>query len=202
MRQSLIVFVCIVTAALGRSAAAFSEAKGINRMDEQQFWATIERTTEHQTDPDRQVAALEAELNRLSAEQIVAFEEQFQDKMARAYRWDLWGAAYVANGGASDDGFDNFRRWLISRGQETYETVLANPDDLADMLADPADGTLEFEKFGNVATWVWGDKTGKDPYDIPVNPGTGEEPAGEEFDEDPEWLKAHYPRLWQHSPMR
>lgn len=30
-----------------------------------------------------------------------------------AYRRDLWAAAYHANGGCSDDGFIDFRIWLI-----------------------------------------------------------------------------------------
>ncbi|MFL6076856.1 MAG: DUF4240 domain-containing protein [Mycobacteriales bacterium] len=35
--------------------------------------------------------------------------------MAESYQGDLWGAAYLINGGASDDGFDYFRGWLIAR---------------------------------------------------------------------------------------
>lgn len=53
--------------------------------------------------------------------------------MIRSYRWDLWGAAYVAKGGASDDGFEYFQRWLISRGRTDFERVLADPDALADL---------------------------------------------------------------------
>jgi hypothetical protein len=44
---------------------------------------------------------------------------------------DQWGAAYLANGGCSDDGFDYFRGWLIGQGRKVYETVLADPDSLA-----------------------------------------------------------------------
>ena len=38
--------------------------------------------------------------------------------MDDSYRWDLWGAAYLANGGCSDDGFDYFRGWLIGQGRK------------------------------------------------------------------------------------
>jgi hypothetical protein len=31
---------------------------------------------------------------------------------------DQWGAAYLANGGCSDDGFDYFRGWLIGQGRK------------------------------------------------------------------------------------
>lgn len=34
------------------------------------------------------------------------------------------------NGGCSDDGFKYFRDWLISEGQEVYESAVAEPDSL------------------------------------------------------------------------
>ncbi|OSP39974.1 hypothetical protein B7767_28795 [Streptomyces sp. 13-12-16] len=45
----------------------------------------------------------------------------------------LWAAAYVINGGCSDDGFDYFRGWLIAQGRETFERVVADPDALAEL---------------------------------------------------------------------
>lgn len=42
------------------------------------------------------------------------------------------GSADVVHGGASDDGFEYFRCWLISRGRVVYERVLNIPDDLAE----------------------------------------------------------------------
>jgi hypothetical protein len=52
--------------------------------------------------------------------------------MAESYRWDLWGAAYLINGGCSDDGFDYFRGWLLSQGRAIWQATLADPDSLAD----------------------------------------------------------------------
>ena len=37
----------------------------------------------------------------------------------------LWDAAYLINGGCSDDGFDYFRGWLVDQGRETFERCLA-----------------------------------------------------------------------------
>jgi Protein of unknown function (DUF4240) len=65
---------------------------------------------------------------------VQGFEGAFRRKMNRACSWDLWGAAYVVHGGVSDDGFDYFRRWLISQGAAVYAHVLVRPDDLADVL--------------------------------------------------------------------
>ncbi|WP_217498085.1 MULTISPECIES: DUF4240 domain-containing protein [Sphingomonas] len=44
--------------------------------------------------------------------------------MIRSYRWDLWRAAKVAKGGVSDDGFEYFRTWLISRGRANSKRFL------------------------------------------------------------------------------
>jgi hypothetical protein len=41
----------------------------------------------------------------------------------------------VINGGASDDGFDYFRGWLIAQGRAVYEQALADPDSLAGLPA-------------------------------------------------------------------
>jgi len=47
--------------------------------------------------------------------------------MADSYRVDLWGAAYLINGGCSDDAFEYFRGWLIVQGRGTYERIVADP---------------------------------------------------------------------------
>ncbi|WP_342210876.1 LysR family transcriptional regulator [Streptomyces sp. DH-12] len=55
----------------------------------------------------------------------------------------LWAAAYVINGGCSDDGFDYFRGWLIAQGREVFERAVARPGALADLpvlRASAADG--------------------------------------------------------------
>ncbi len=46
------------------------------------------------------------------------------EKLALAYHWDLWALAYMAQGGCSDDGFRDFRAWLILQGKELFEAAL------------------------------------------------------------------------------
>jgi Protein of unknown function (DUF4240) len=60
------------------------------------------------------------------------FEVQHRQAFADSYDWGLWGAAYVIDGGCSDDGFDYFRAYLISRGRAVFEAAMADPDSLAD----------------------------------------------------------------------
>lgn len=96
------------------------------RMDERRFWVLIGQARKAApgdgTDAaDRQAAALEAALAKLLPKEILAFQELLDRKMADTYRWDLWGAANLLNGGCSDDCFDYFRGWLIGRGQKVFD---------------------------------------------------------------------------------
>jgi hypothetical protein len=45
----------------------------------------------------------------------------------------LWAAAYLINGGCSDDGFEYFRCWLIAQGRQVFEQSRAAPDSLAEL---------------------------------------------------------------------
>lgn len=169
-------------------------------MSDDRFWAVIGTTTAFERDPERQSAALHDTLGKLSVDEIVAYEAAFDRQMTRSYSWDLWGAAYVVHGGASDDGFEYFRCWLISKGQEVFEKVMADPDSLADMLAPKVEGVLEFEEFAYVAREVWGEKTGRPSDEMPnaasmIYPGR--EPSGTKFDEDAADLAKRYPKLWR-----
>lgn len=169
-------------------------------MSDEAFWAIIERTTALEADTDAQTRALTQALSDLSADDIIAFEIAFQRQLNSAYTWELWGAGYVAHGGMSDDGFEYFRRWLISKGRAVYQHVLGAPDDLADLLASDSEGPLEYEEFAYVAGDVWTSRTGQSLDTFHERVGstfTSGEPAGEPFEEDAAHLAARYPKLWR-----
>lgn len=148
------------------------------------------------SDPDTHIRLLREELMSLPPAEIVEFDRIFREHMARAYDWNLWGAAYVIGGGCSDDGFTDFRAWLVSKGQEVYELALNNPDSLADVL-DDKDGDAQFEEFTYVASQAWEQKLDKPAQDFPGDtPTTGSELTGEPWDEDDHELATRYPRLW------
>jgi hypothetical protein len=62
-----------------------------------------------------------------SREEIIAAEQTI--------RLPLWAAAYVINGGCSDDGSDYFHGWLILQGKDVFERVVADPDSRAELPA-------------------------------------------------------------------
>ncbi|MFC9293106.1 DUF4240 domain-containing protein [Streptomyces sp. NPDC057011] len=103
-------------------------------MDKQTFWKLIE--TARAAVADDRVAERAAQLlaDRPEAE-IAEAQQVVWDLLAESYRSPLWAAAYVINGGCSDDGFDYFRGWLLTQGRAAFETALADPDSLADLPA-------------------------------------------------------------------
>jgi hypothetical protein len=168
--------------------------------DDVLFWKVVDSTTSLESEPDKQLAALHTALSKLSLEQIGRYESSFDSEMKRSFSWDLWGAAYVIHGGASDDSFEYFRCWLISKGKRVFEKVLADPDSLADILTPDVRGVLEFEDFAYVARKTWGEKSGKPGNEMPnaaLMLYLDRQPTGIPFDENPASLAKRYPKLWK-----
>ena len=110
-------------------------------MIEAKFWDHI-RESRH-ADPASHAERLTARLAKLPPEEILDFVYLWSTVNCRAYRRDLWGAAYLINGGCSDDGFRDFRTWLILQGRIVYEAALADPDSLADVLDGEGDAAIQ-----------------------------------------------------------
>jgi hypothetical protein len=166
-------------------------------MTQDQFWSLMASSKAASRGSfERQAKVLEQELSRLSPEEIVAFQRIFDEHFDRAYTWDLWGAAYILGGGCSDDGFMDFRSWLISMGRETYERALKDPESLADIPLGPAvEEDVFFEGLAYVASQVYEKKTGEE--EMPdYERHSAEDPAGEEWDQDGDDLERRFPRLW------
>jgi hypothetical protein len=159
-------------------------------MTEAEFWklfATAQRQAgDAQTYENDGPGILQNLLEQLPPEEIVSFDEIFNRKYFAAYRWGLWGAAYVIGGGCSDDGFMDFRSELISRGQAIYEAALRDPESLADV-----DPVLGLEGWQYAASRAYRAKTRRD---LPDNgERQAEEPTGRHWEEDE--LRTLFPRL-------
>ena len=164
-------------------------------MDWKPFWKTVEES--YRPDPIDHFEAIKAHLGGLQWFDVVAFQARFDEAIASANLIDLWGAAYLINGGCSDDGFRDFRVWLVGRGRHAYEHALRAPDSLADVLdGDPVDG------FGldAAAVRVYEEKTGMSDFfdrldraekDAPPPPPEG---ADWDFDDEAE-LRKRFPKL-------
>jgi hypothetical protein len=104
-------------------------------MDTPTFWKLIETAkSRSKGDPFKQTELVRVALQKLPPEEIVAFDKIFGQLKAESYRKELWAAAYIIQGGCSDDGFEYFRCWLIAQGQKVYEEALRDPETLADVF--------------------------------------------------------------------
>ncbi len=166
-------------------------------MDWKRFWKLTESA--YRDDGAEHFEALKAVLAGLSEDELVAYQARFDELMDAANLIDLWGAAYLVNGGCSDDGFHDFRAWLVGRGRHVYESALKNPDTLVDVLdGEPVSG------FGLdvAAARVYEEKTGRDDFydrldraeaDLPPPP-----PEGVDWDfEDEAEMRKRFPRLFR-----
>ncbi|MGM0881353.1 MAG: DUF4240 domain-containing protein [Bacillota bacterium] len=172
------------------------------------FWELITNSKKHD---EEQVQWLTKELLKNKTEEIIEFEIEFRNKLEQSYTSSLWGAAFVIMGGCSDDGFDYFRGWLISRGEEVFNKVLKNPEVLAEYLSEDYLQEDEFapqlEEILSVASDAYTyQKTGKfeyndDTYTEFLNElearGYKFEPMDIEFDWEEEDLEDRYPLLWE-----
>ena len=162
-------------------------------MNEETFWKIIlETNKESGGEPSIQQQLIEKKLNELSPDEIIEFDNIYRELTNKAYDWKLWAAAYIVNGGCSDDCFMDFRGWLIGQGKEVYTKALSDPDSLAEL--DNLEEDMEWEGYGYLAFTVYERKTGKE---MPINQGImhPSEPKGEEWDEDE--LEKLLPKLSQ-----
>ena len=170
-------------------------------MSDQAFWGLIEGVPNDVTNPTRRLELLRSSLEKLPENELISFEITFRQKLNHAYSWDLWGAAYLIHGGCSDDGFQYFRSWLISRGQEVYQNALDNPDSLAELDVRPAGpgGNWEFEDLLYLTMDIFDKNGGEGDFFVIVESITGygpSTPTGEGFLEKDDHLRQRYPKLW------
>src|SRR5215216_7795317 len=144
-----------------------------------EFWQLIERSRIHASDCETQAEALTALLRALRPEEIAAFERELTACLTEAYRWDLWGVAYLVNGGCSDDLFVYFRLWLVGQGREYFEHALREPERAADR-AVPYESDCEDLLYAGRTAHL--EATGED---LPrADEGDPREPAGDPWTED------------------
>ena len=135
-------------------------------------------------------------LSRLDAAAVLAFNRHQTQCFMEAYSWDLWGAAYLIDGGCSDDGFMDFRFGLMARGRQVFEAAVRQPDTLAQVMADESDEAyIPNEDMGHVADRAYRALTGQDLP--PLGLFWPEQPHGTEWDFDDEAMcRAKLPALW------
>lgn len=110
----------------------------MGRVNPSELWDLVETARDAVHDPadaDVVAEALAATLEERGPDDVLAFDAALSHLLADSYTTPLWAAAYLVNGGASDDGFDYFRAWLVAQGRDVFEAAVGDPDSLADLPA-------------------------------------------------------------------
>lgn len=149
-------------------------------MTTSEFWKVIEKSKRGVESADEQAEKLEGLLVKLPAEEILSFERIFTELRIAAYRWDLWGVAYLLCGGCGDDSFDYFRAWLIGRGQKYYEQAMKDPESVADKVTEDDYPEAEFLLYG--ASKAYEKQTGRSMPPAPVH--FPSDPVGSKWTEE------------------
>lgn len=119
-------------------------------MDKNTFWKVIDEVNSKvaSTDQDQLLEETQKVLLALPSQEIAQWGSIQRHYCAIADTSGIYAAACLTNDFMSDDGFYDFRMWLISRGREVYMAALKAPDTLA-ALNIPED--TRFESYGYVA---------------------------------------------------
>lgn len=169
-------------------------------LDESIFWDIVDKSLKNSNDEYHQISFLVKEIEKLSLKEIVGFRLRTDKLLYDTYNAKMWCAGYLMNGGCSDDVFDYFRNWVISRGKEVFYNAKQNPDSL---ISEYIEGKeyYDFEDFWYVALTAFNNKTGEDLYDYISEDFKTNERNYPQFeftwsDEKPETIKAICPKLF------
>ncbi|WP_433828861.1 DUF4240 domain-containing protein [Actinoplanes sp. CA-015351] len=130
------------------------------------FWAVVDRATaERPASPADVAERAVADLATHDPEEIVAWGRHLDKVLVASGKEDLWAAAYLINGGCTEEGFDNFRGWLVAHGRKAVAASVQSPDVLAGMpavrAAAESGAVFEAEEVLTIAARAYEQATGK-----------------------------------------
>jgi Protein of unknown function (DUF4240) len=134
-------------------------------LDENLYWQIVQESLNNSETQDEQQEYLVTRLQKLNPKDIVGFRLRTDKFLYDTYNSEMWCAGYIMNGGCSDDSFEYFRNWVVSRGKDVYYKAKQNPDTLIEQVEEDAE-FYDFEDFWYVALNAFKNKTGKDLYDF------------------------------------
>lgn len=170
-------------------------------LDETIYWNIIDLSLKKTKSQEEQEQFLIKEIEKLKINQIIGFRLRTDKLLYDTYNSEMWCAGYIMNGGCSDDGFEYFRNWIISRGKDVYYEAKKNPDSLISQFNEN-DEFYDFESFWYVALTAFENKTGKDLYDFISDDFQYSESKYPNFEfnweeDKPESMKVICPRLFE-----
>ena len=162
------------------------------------FWQVIDDARGRVGTDDREFLRIVADhLRKKAPEEIIEFDKLLGVSRRTAYRSDLWAAAYIINGGCSDDGFEYFRMWLISCGRKAFEQAIDDPATLVDHLRMDRAWDAELEELLYLPRQIYAEMTGAE---MPIRPYTPATLVGDDWSEED--VDSMFPELSEKAEAR
>lgn len=132
-------------------------------MPESTFWQIIDNVNKKVNANNFKDELLETELADYSLKNTAAFHLQVQRLANRATSVELWCAADLLTYGVDEDGFLDFRYWLIGSGRLVYDAAIANPDSLVSMFNE--EELYDFNELGYVPNELFKKRSNQNMFD-------------------------------------
>jgi len=161
-------------------------------MTRNEFWILIDRLiSETSGDLGRFEEALDAHLRSLESTEIQKFSDHFAELQNAANTPAVLEAAFIIGCGASNDGFMDFRRWIVFQGKAAYERIVANPDFLGHYSPDSDPMENWYSEYD--PSLAYEEVTGEDPpyFEVDVYPDERSDCEKNDI------LADRYPELWR-----
>lgn len=130
-------------------------------MNENQFWTLIEHSRQvSQGDIDEQTEIIRTALTELGCDTIVEFENHLNSYISALSRFDVLAANFMIQSYVSDDGFEDFRAWLILNGKTRFEAALKNIESIAEWLERDDVDNIDGSRFVTIAVQAYEDAGG------------------------------------------
>ena len=95
------------------------------------FWNYIkDARIKYKNNDSKVIDYLTEKLKEKTLEEIFSFGIVLDEVMLESYKEKLWCASYILNGETTEESFDFFRLWLISKGEEFFNDVMKNHDSI------------------------------------------------------------------------
>ena len=131
----------------------------VTDVNKDSFWTLIDQAKEHTGGPNEW---LMEQLVDMGPEQAQKFDTIARVYMDLAYQYGLWAAASVmARYGCPDDGFIDFRAWLVGQGREVYMAALKDPNSLADA---PPYHDCQFDSLPHMGDYAYEELMGREVF--------------------------------------
>ena len=119
-------------------------------IDKDTFWQMIDESREMCGKFSEKMAGiLQKKLESCTVDNVKKFCGIYDIYHKAADKDGIADVANIMNNGMlTDDGFIDFRAWLIAQGKDTYIKALKSPEILAEKSENSLDGWYEFETFG------------------------------------------------------